>query len=227
MPKKPVYLSLLLLLMLCSCNNVFFTEPQPVDSKNSYEFPVKYQGTWIEDNDTIFINKYAYRSVSYQKEALPKAIADTSSKYVMVRGRIYFIQKEEQIKLIGGFPYQERNDTIFYIKREVVDVSLGGNTFLRKVSDKHIFNTKSDDLWWNIILIEKAKDGSILGRQLSDNDMETILKLKPIWSGDNVSYFDIRWSEDDIDKIINAGCFSDTIINLTPDCRIRKQKRIR
>ena len=75
-------------------------------------------------------------------------------------------------------------------------------------------------MWWELVLVEKAKDGSLIGRRLSKEKMEAYQEAKPIWSSDNVTYFDIKSKEQDLAEIIKAKCFSDTIINLPPDNKI-------
>jgi len=224
---KKLFLFGLLLLILSSCNSVYFTEPQPVNSKNIYEFPSKYHGVWMEGEDTVVISKNVYKSVSYREGNLLKSFADTSSNHVLANGRIYFIQKEDRMKLTGGFPYVVRNDTLFYKNREVIEVFLGGNTFLRKVADKHVLNIKSDDLWWELVLVEKAKDGSVIGRRITNEEMEAIEGIKPIWSSENVFYYDVKWLEHDLSGLIRRGFFNDTIVSLSIDSKIRKRRNIR
>ena len=184
-----------LILILSGCNSVYFTEPQPVNTKNLFEFPSKYHGVWMEGEDTITINKNIYKSVSYRNESIEKSIIDTSSVHLLANGKIYFIKIDDKIKLTGGFPYVLKNDTIFYKYKDVVEVFLGGNTFLRKVADKHILNIKSDELWWELVLVEKSKDGSLYGRRLSKDDMANFQDEKPIWEGDGMMYYDIKWRE--------------------------------
>ncbi len=227
MKVKTLSLLVLLMAMLSSCNSVYFTEPQPVNSKNIYEFPAKYLGIWMEGEDTIMISKNVYRSVSYRDETLLKSEADTSSKHILANGKIYFIQKDDRVKLIGGYPYILSNDTIIYKNREVIEVFLGGNTFLRKVSSRYLLNIKSDELWWELVLIEKSKEGNVIGRRLANEDMEVFGDKHLIWKGDNMSYYDLKWEEKDLTEIIKTGSFSDTIINLSPDSKIRKRKNIR
>ncbi len=226
MNAKNLNLFLVISLIFCSCNPVFFTEPQPYGSKNIFEFPVKYRGVWMEGPDTIVISANAYLSVSYRNESVPKSLADTSSNYLLVNDKIFFVKKEDRLQLTGGYPYTVINDTIFYKNREVVEIFLGAKTFLRKVSDMHILNIKSDDLWWEIILVEKAKNGGILGRRLSEDDMK-LMGIDPIMKGENVNYFDVKWKEKELEDIINRGCFSDTLVNLSVDNKIRKRRNIR
>jgi hypothetical protein len=227
MTTKNFILIVFLTLVFSGCNSVYFTEPQPVNSKSIYEFPAKYQGVWMEGEDTIIVTKNVYKSISYQNSSLAKSVADTSSLHVLANGKIYLIDKDDRTKLTGGFQYDIIQDTIRYKKRDLVEVFLGGNAFLRKVGDGYILNIKSDDIWWDIVLIERAKDGSLIGRRLSKEDMDTFQDVKPIWASENVTYFDVKWKEHDLAGIIKAGCFSDTIINLTSDSKIRKRKFLR
>lgn len=42
----------LLFVLLTSCNTYYFSQPQPVDRKNIYEFPQMFLGNWMDVNDT-------------------------------------------------------------------------------------------------------------------------------------------------------------------------------
>lgn len=48
--------SIIGLIFLAGCNSYNFTEPQPVDKENIYEFPPAFRGIWIENNDTTNSN---------------------------------------------------------------------------------------------------------------------------------------------------------------------------
>ena len=227
MTPKSLFLIVFLPIVFIGCNPVYFTHPQPVNSKNSYEFPAKYQGVWMDGEDTIAISKNIYKSVSYRNLNLKKSFADTSSFHVLRNEKIYFVNEEDRSKLTGGFDYSVVNDTIFYKSRDVVEVFLGGTNFLRKVADKHILNIKSNEGWWELVLIEKSKDGSLIGRRISLENLESHQEVKPIWQFESVAYFDVKWTEQELSQLIKAGCFSDTIINLTTDSKIRKHKYAR
>jgi hypothetical protein len=43
----------LLPILFFSCNSYNFSEPQPADKENIYEFPESFCGTWIENQDTL------------------------------------------------------------------------------------------------------------------------------------------------------------------------------
>jgi hypothetical protein len=227
MKTKTIYLIGFLLLTLNSCNSVFFSEPQPVDAKNIFEFPAQVRGVWMEGEDTITIGKREYRSVSYRNESVAKSIADTSSQYILANNKIFILKNEDAPRLTGGFPYEERADTLYYKARELEEIFLGGNTFLRKVGSRYILNIRNDELWWELLLVEKARDGSVLGRRLSKEDMDSFQVSQPIWKSEDMSYYDIRWRAHDLTSLIKAGCFSDTTINLTPDQKIRTRKFLR
>jgi len=43
----------ILIILLTSCSTYYFSQPQPVDGKNIYEFPQIFIGHWIDANDTL------------------------------------------------------------------------------------------------------------------------------------------------------------------------------
>lgn len=226
MQTRSLNLLVLLVAILTSCNTIYFTEPQPVDSKNIYEFPAKFQGVWMDGEDTIMVGKTFYRSISYIDKQLPASVADTSQKHILKNGKIFTIQTDGPIRLSGGVPFQISRDTLFYKDREIVEVFLDGNTYLRKVGNRYLLNVKSDELWWELVLIEKTHDGSVLGRRLSTDDMDKLPGVKPVFVDEDVRFYDLKWKEAELADFIDKGCFSDTIINLTPDSKIRKRVSI-
>ena len=180
----------------------------------------------MDGEDTIMVGKTFYRSISYIEQQLPRSIADTSAKHVLMNGKIFNVQTDGPIRLSGGVPYEIHNDTLFYKNREIVEVFLDGKTFLRKVGDRYLLNVKSDELWWELLLVERTRDGSILGRRLSTDDMDKIPGISPVFVDDDIHFYDLKWKEAEIAAFIEIGCFSDTIINLTPDSKIRKRVNI-
>lgn len=226
MQTKSLNLMGLLVALLTSCNTIYFTEPQPVDSKNLYEFPSKLQGVWMDGEDTIMVGKTFYRSISYIDKQLPASVADTSPEYILMNGKIFIVHTDGPIRLSGGVPFQIRHDTLFYKDREIVEVFLDGKTFLRKVGNRYLLNVKSDDLWWELVLVEKTREGIILGRRLSTDDMDKLPNVKPVFVDDDVRFYDLKWKEAEVADFIDKGCFSDTIIHLTPDSKIRKRVTI-
>ena len=40
---------------MISCNSYNFSEAQPVDKENIYEFPASFRGTWIENDQTVML----------------------------------------------------------------------------------------------------------------------------------------------------------------------------
>ncbi len=55
-----------LAIVMCSCRTDYFTNPQPIDSDNIYEFPEVFRGTWLlEDGDTMTIRASYFRYVQY------------------------------------------------------------------------------------------------------------------------------------------------------------------
>ena len=58
--KKLIY-SLTILLLLASCDQVVFPEPQPAKVKALKEIPVILQGTYLDHNDdTLFVYKHSF-----------------------------------------------------------------------------------------------------------------------------------------------------------------------
>ncbi len=111
--------------MLYSCDQYYFTTPQPVDSENVYKFPADYRGIWVEEGDTILFEKDYFVNITYTNRKVAKNMADTSSQYIIKDEKIFVVDEEEEVEIKGGFLYTLKDDTLYFREREMLEVILG------------------------------------------------------------------------------------------------------
>jgi metal-sulfur cluster biosynthetic enzyme len=222
MKQKGLIISLIIGIgfLFVSCDQFYFSTPQPIDAKNIYEFPKEFRGVWSDNLDSIIIGKDYYLNIENRKVNVSKKEVDTSSSYIIYENKIYKIDKEDEM-LNEGYHYSIENDIITYLKREVSEIELGRKAFLRKLGNKYVVNIKNENQWWNIYLIEKTKDGGILLKILNNYNLEKIEDVKYIYSSDHNFYLNVNWTKDELLKLINKGAFSDTVMILEKDCSIK------
>jgi len=155
------FTSLLILALTVSCSTVFFDNPQPADSRNMKSVPKQIQGTWKniskDYEESITIDKTSYTKVTRENNRVPKARAETSKKYKIEDGKIFLT--DEDIKT--GYPYELRNDTIYFWQRNEELIVISDSVLLRQAKDCWVLNLKKKN-WWEVIFIQKMKDGEIL-----------------------------------------------------------------
>lgn len=209
-----------------SCERVYISTPQPVDSKNIYSFPEKYRGVWAgEENTVMIIEKDIFRYIQKNDTKVPKHEIDSSS-YILKDHHIYVIDKEER-ELSKGFPYKIINDTVVFQEQEVYEIELGNNAFLKKVKKNHILNTKQENQWWELILLNKDTNGNIIVCLLDIKDLnkftnyEHIHSFKPEY--DRYDYIEANWTKKELLEMLDQGMFSDTLFILDVNNRILTQ----
>ncbi|MCO6499687.1 MAG: hypothetical protein J5I47_04815 [Vicingus serpentipes] len=75
MKLKNRILNLLVLLLLSSCTEVLFVEPQPRNIENEETFPIELQGIYInKNNDTLIIENKMYSYRDYKNGELSESI---------------------------------------------------------------------------------------------------------------------------------------------------------
>jgi len=204
--------SLIICIMLSSCNNYYFNTPQPVDSKNTYTTPNKSRGTWYTDDNklnTLTIGKDFYTTIEKNqwKESKTKLELDTNTYFI--GNKIYY---SEDSKLKGEYDYVIKDDSVIVESIEIKRVELGQNAFLRKFDYGYILNLKHKEMnnWWNIRFIDtRNKEGVIIreidNEDLNKNDNYTILHEE------FDEYLIANWTKHDFQNFIDNGGFSDTL----------------
>lgn len=216
---------------LISCDTMYFTSPQPVDSKNIYEFPKKIRGIYTNNSevgntvdwDSIIITKDYFRSVEFFDWQIAKHIVDTSSHFMLYDNKIYTIDDDGDNILSGGFSYTILRDTVFIKEKEITEIFLNKQAFLRQVSkNNYILNLRPDqkkwsvfnENWWVICLIQISDNGNVVVKALNkvDLDILTHKKINP----DNIDnfYLQANWTKNYLNQIIYEGVFLDTLYNL-------------
>lgn len=198
-----------------SCDAIYFTSPQPFNTKNIYEFPKEYRGYWVNDGDTTIIGKNYFIHKEYkQTHSIAKKEIDTSTIYILKNNKIYIKEKYEDILLTEGFPYQQQNDTIYFKAREIIKLSLGYETFLRKVDQYYILNTSNTTTWWTLYLIKKTLDNTLEISILKEEDLKSNSNFETIYNAEEGLFLDAKWSITELKNLIQKGGFSSMILEL-------------
>jgi len=213
-----------ILLLHSSCTEIYVSNPQPIDSKNINTFPKRFRGEWIGDGGSYTIGKDYFEIREYDEKNILKVNLDSSNRYLLKDDLIYIIDPDEEKDFIGGFPYEIKNDTIYYEELSIVEESLGRKAQLRKLNNKFILNLKQDNLWWTIYLFETDINKNVIIRYLKAEDLNDEENHTHIYTckrdfGKKI-YIEAEWTKKELIKMINKGAFSDTLIILSPEGKI-------
>jgi hypothetical protein len=174
---------LLILTLTVSCSTVFFDNPQPTNSGNMKSVPDKIQGKWKniskDYQESITIDKTSYHKITLENVRLLKARAETSSIYKLRDGKIFLTDEDEKT----GYPYELRNDTIYFCHRMEESIVLSDSVLLRSAKDCFVLNLKKKN-WWEIVFIQKMKNGEI---RISYPDPNSFMAMKDQY---NISVLD-------------------------------------
>ena len=154
-----------LILIISSCDRIYFDKPQPVDEGNLTLIPKYLQGTWTDEGATISINDSSYQLIEYRNDTLFKKETYTLSDSVILRRagnilvanvkregwwELYLIKKNKSNEIIGYYPSQElinKNKRFILKKKDEesysfiyhYEASLRSNE-IKKLNKKHIKN---------------------------------------------------------------------------------------
>lgn len=203
--------------IMTSCEHVYISTPQPVDSKNIYVFPKEYRGVWTCEENTVIIGKDFFKYIQNLDFKVSKIEIDSSSSYVLKDNKLYIIDNRK-MELKGGFPYKLKNDTIYYQEPEVLEIALGKKAFLRKIKKNYILNNQKENQWWELILIKKDKKGNIIVEKLDIKDLDKFTNYRHIHSFkakySRSDYIEANWTKKELLEMLNKGMFSDTLATL-------------
>lgn len=226
---KTKYLFLILSIGCTSCTDYYFDHPLPIDAKNRYTVPKKMTGAWyivkkgdvdFHDFDSIYIGKnyYHYISRNTSKISLDEIREDSTAFFN--NERIYVIDND---KITGEYDYTTAGDSLVTYELDENLVELGQKVFLRKIEYGYILNQQEDENldWWTIQFIDTQNKDRIIVRRMGKNDDELFHAYK-LLNKDLPHYFQVKWTSDDILKFIDNGGFSDTILVLKYNEKLKK-----
>ncbi len=217
-------LLVLIVTAILGCKMVYFDKPQPIDGKRLTSIPKKYRGTWKYKLNTLTISKSTIVQSGFETTKIPLSTLDTSSAYIKSDKTIY---KFEGDHLEYKGEYSLIRDTLFIQKpTENLEHGLNNSIILKKVGKYFILNILEDNGMWQVIQIEKLDNNDIL-LKLLDNDKlleivekDKLIELTPPSRMNNSKesrdyYYAGNLLQSDITALIEAGAFSDTLINLS------------
>ena len=217
-------LLVLIVTAMLGCKMVYFDKPQPIDGKRLTSIPKKYRGTWKYKLNTLTISKSSIVQSGFETIKIPLSTLDTSSAYIKSEKTIYNFEGDH-LEYKGE--YSLIRDTLFIQKpTENVEHGLNNNIILKKVGKYFMLNMLEDNGMWQVIQIEKLDNNDIL-LKLLDNDKlleivekDKLIELTPPSIINNSKeprdyYYAGNLLQSDITALIEAGAFSDTLINLS------------
>jgi len=73
--KNTILPFIFLLVIINSCTNVYFDQPQPKNGKNLKFVPKELHGAWVDNLDTIYITKNGFVEVNVKTDSLDNIIS--------------------------------------------------------------------------------------------------------------------------------------------------------
>lgn len=221
------FIILLVCFGLAACDQEYFSEPQPVNTKNITTTPSKIRGTWVfhgTDNDvkidTITIGKRYYQWVTWDSitESGQKLKADSSTYFA--GNKIY--NRGEDGELEGGYSYRLNADSITIYLQDLKIVDLGRNAFFRKFDYGYILNVRHEKMhdWWELTFIDMRKKDSFTAWRIRDKDMALDNKHKKLHK-EISHYYIVRWTVDEMKAFIDKGGFSKELFSAKYKDRIK------
>ena len=198
-------------MLLSSCATYYFHQPLPTDAENIYVIPKKFRGTWKDDvkHTSLDIGKDYYKRTETIPVSYSKSEFESDSGYFFIDDKVYRIRESAPE---GGYSFYFKNDSIFINTEQINYVQLGENAFLRKIDYGYILNLRNEKMkdWWSATFIDVRNKTGVAFRELREGDLEkngdyklAHPKLKTFIIAD--------WKQEDIERFIDKGGFSDTV----------------
>jgi len=206
------------------CKMVYFEKPQPRDGKLLSAIPKKFRSTWKYELNTLTISKSSIVQSGFEITKIPLSTIDSSSSYIKSEKTIYSFEGEH-LSYKGN--YEVVGDTLFIQKpKENQEYCLNNSIVLKKVGKYFILNILEDNGMWQLVHLEKLDNNDILLKLLNNEKLLELVakdKLIAITPPDHIHsskksrdyYYAGNLLQIDITELIEAGAFSDTLINLS------------
>jgi hypothetical protein len=131
---------------------------------------------------------------------------DTIDHFILYGDRIHPVEDD---RLMKGYPFTRRGDTIFFTQRDTTCMELGHHLNLRKASrDLFVLNirdgaSKEAKGWWEVLLVRPSDDGlDVFGAGKRLNDHPAMVYKR---SGNH--YLDLDLRSDELELMIRDSVF--------------------
>lgn len=131
---------------------------------------------------------------------------DTIDHFILHGDRIHPVDDD---RLVKGYPFTRRGDTIFFTQRDTTCMELGHHLNLRKASrDLFVLNirdgaSKEAKGWWEVLLVRPSDDGlDVFGAGKRLNDHPAMIYKR---SGNH--YLDLDLRSDELEGMIRDSVF--------------------
>ncbi|SMD37330.1 hypothetical protein SAMN04488029_3355 [Reichenbachiella faecimaris] len=205
------YKILILLFLLSACSQHYFDQPQPVDGQNIYAFPEPFRGIWTDGRDSLIVGKFYFSNIEYKNLSIPYTKADTTAYAIFKNNKVYPYDSLRQQIMGTSQSFEIRNDSIHYSTRDILEVQLGKRAFLRQVGDQFALNVKGENEWWELFLMGVTDQKKVVVTY-PNVDLLMSNKIKPILSNSEEDYFEVRWTTEEFQELIQNNIFSDTLL---------------
>jgi len=221
-----IYSLIAICLILASCSEYYFSEPQPVNSKNILKVPKMHRGTWnIGDNnssdhtESLTIGESYYKLVDNYRAKESLAVLEQDSSTYLIGNKVYV---KEDGELEGSYDYTIEGDSIIVYVNEFEIVEFGEKAFLRKIDYGYILNLQHEKMkdWWEIMFIDTRNPDGVSIRTLKREDLEKDDNHR-ILHEDFSDYIVAQWTIEQIQKFIDDGGFSDTSMVLSNNEKVQ------
>jgi len=212
------------IILLNSCETVYFDSPQPIDGKSLTKFPKAYRGVWGIDNDTMIIDNSSIKQLQYKVEKFHVQDFLNSTDWVKSNEYAYhFIDNKIHTK----GTYKTTGDSItITILDDVEEHTIGPKLILKKVGGYLILNVQDENNMWNTIYLEKTKSKSIIFKLLNNDKLveligkERLNEIQPkfIDTLNNSAkdyYYNCQLTKSEMIMLIDNNAFRDTLTELT------------
>ena len=106
---------------------------------------------------------------------------------------------------------------------EVDLVELGQSAFIRELDHGYILNKQHEQMnnWWNIRFIDTRNKEGVVIREIGNEDLNENYN-HTVLHEDLDKYIIAKWTKNDLEKFIDSGGFSDTLLFLKYADRIKE-----
>lgn len=189
--------------------SVHFTEPQPTGIENSSGFNKRYQGKYLNTEDSSYLTITPNKIIRYKKEAWVYHKTELDSSFMNKKDE-EIIQKllSEGVQSVvlkdSVFCTWEYRDTMFQISPE---------TSLRYYKNSFFLNTKNDGSTWEVGRLDLNKGVLSLGYIYPNDSLFSVIAIDSISeikndSGQVVNY-QMKPTKKELKKLMREDAFTD------------------
>lgn len=199
---KSVVILLIGILTLNACQEVTFTEPQPVDSEKLDAFPTQIQGKYRSKSDDAILvidSKKMVRKYASDEKMLK---SDLDSTWQIKGNEIYDAEDNK----IGTVEFINNDSIWAHFRSEEIIFNKGEEQQLRKFKGYIFLNTKTDNGGWHVQQLS-SRMRKISLRVITSSEMLDELQVEKVYSDENDEEGQYAPSKKEFKKIVRKRGF--------------------